>query len=78
MILFAFLLSPSLGIGITSAIFHSEGKVHVSIEQLTIEVIVGRIGARQSLTTGIGILSTRETCWKLASRMLGLSPIEAE
>ncbi|XP_074628731.1 uncharacterized protein LOC141886465 isoform X3 [Acropora palmata] len=32
--------------GITWAIFHSKGKVYFSIEQLTIEVIVGRMDAR--------------------------------
>ena len=64
LLLFSFSLSPSLGIGITSAIFHSEGKVHVSIEQLTIEVIVRRIGARQSLITRIGILSIPGDLWE--------------
>ena len=51
LLLCAFSISPSLGIGITSAIFHSNRKEHVSIERFNKDAILGRIGARQSLIT---------------------------
>lgn len=57
LLLFACLWSPSLGIGVTSATFQTEGKVEVTKEVLTKDMIAGRIGARQSLIMRIGILS---------------------
>ena len=57
LLLVACLWSSFLGIGVTSAVFHSEGNVQVAKEALTIDVIAGRIGVRQSLITRIGILS---------------------
>ena len=57
LLLFACLWSPSLGIGVTSATFQTEGKVEVTKEVLTMDMIAGRIGARQSSITQMGILS---------------------
>ena len=44
LLLFGRSASPSLGIGVTSAVFQSDGNVHVTKEALTIDVIAGRIG----------------------------------
>ena len=41
----------------TSDIFQAVGKVEVTREQLTIDVIAGSIGVRQSFITQTGILS---------------------
>lgn len=49
-----------MGIGTTSAVFQGEGKVEEPREELTIDVIAGRIGAIQSLITRIGMLSIPE------------------
>ena len=49
-----------MGIGTASAIFQEEGNVEKAREELTIDVIVGRIGAIQSLTARIGMLSIPE------------------
>ena len=49
--------SPSLGIGVTSAIFQVLGKVSETKELLMIIVIVGRIAGKQSFITRMVILS---------------------
>ena len=46
-----------MGIGTTSAIFQEEGNVKEPREELTLDVIAGRIDAIQSLMTRIGMLS---------------------
>ena len=40
LLLFACSWSPSFGIGVTSAVFHFDGKTHVRKDALTIDVIV--------------------------------------
>ena len=57
LLLFACSWSLSLGIGVTSDIFQTVGKIEVTREELTIDVIVGSICVRQSFITRIGILS---------------------
>jgi hypothetical protein len=46
---------PSLGMGVTSAIFQAVGKVEVASEELTIDVSVGNIVVKQSFITRMGI-----------------------
>ena len=57
LLLFACSWSPSFGRGVTSAVFQHDGNVEELSEALTIDVIAGRIGTRESLITRIGILS---------------------
>ena len=57
LLLFGTSSSPSLGIGVTTAIFHIFGKIALSKVALIIEVIEGNMAGRQSLMTRIGTLS---------------------
>ena len=54
LLLFGTSSSPSLGMGVTTAIFHIFGKVALSKVALIIEVIEGNMAGRQSLMTRIG------------------------
>ena len=40
LLLFGCSWSPSFGIGVTSAVFHFDGKTHVRKDSLTIDIIV--------------------------------------
>ena len=57
LLLFANSWFSALGRGTTSANFQIVGNLHVSIDVFIIDVITGRIGARQSFKTRTEILS---------------------
>ena len=62
MLLFASSWFSVLGRGVTSANFQVVGNLHVSLEVSIIDMITGRIGARQSFKMQMEILSILGLC----------------
>ena len=76
MLLFASLWFSVLGRGVTSANFQVVGNLHVSLEVLIIDMITGRIRARQSFKTQMEILSIPEALFDgIDDIMCSISPL---